>query len=108
MVESNTHRRFKIKSYDEATNFCTAEDYEDTTALTMGKNGKLESPGEEKFKDLITSELFELKNIWFVFNKKINSVLTILPQEVLGRYDMVAKTLQPPVFDVTRYPTSEA
>jgi len=30
-------------------------------------------------------------------------VLTILPQEVLNRYDMVSKTLQPPVFDATRY-----
>jgi len=29
--------------------------------------------------------------------------LAILPQEVLNRYDMVSKTLQPPVFDATRY-----
>ena len=52
------------------------------------------------------SELFELKNLWFVYNKKINSVLAILPQEVLQRYDMVAKTLQSPVFDITRYPSN--
>ena len=52
------------------------------------------------------SELFELKNLWFVYNKKINSVLAILPQEVLQRYDMVAKTLQTPVFDITRYPNN--
>jgi hypothetical protein len=25
------------------------------------------------------SEVFELKNTWFMYNKKINSVLTILP-----------------------------
>lgn len=53
------------------------------------------------------SELFELKNLWFQYNKKINSILTILPQDVLNRYDMVAKTLQAPVFDVTRYPHNE-
>lgn len=52
------------------------------------------------------SELFELKNLWFVYNKKINSVLSILPQEVLNRYDLVAKSLQPPVFDATRTPTA--
>ena len=50
------------------------------------------------------SELYELKNIWFMFNKKINSMLVVLPQEILNRYDMVAKTLQPPVFDITKYP----
>ncbi len=50
------------------------------------------------------SEVYELKNLWFVYNKKINTILSILPQEVLGRYDMVAKTLQPPVFDMSRYP----
>ena len=71
-------------------------------------NGKV-TPGvaDEKFKDLLMSELFELKNLWFVYNKKINSVLSILPQEVLGRYDSVAKTLQAPIFDVTRYPHNE-
>lgn len=49
------------------------------------------------------SELFELKSMWFMYNKKINSMLVILPQEILNRYDMVAKTLQPPVFDITKY-----
>ena len=52
------------------------------------------------------SEVYELKNLWFVYNKKINTILSILPQEVLGRYDMVAKTLQPPVFDMSRYPSA--
>jgi hypothetical protein len=54
------------------------------------------------------SELFELKNEWFTFNKKINSVLGILPSEVLNRYDLVSKTLQAPVFDVTKYPEENA
>lgn len=39
-----------------------------------------------------------------MFNKKINSMLVVLPQEILNRYDMVAKTLQPPVFDVAKFP----
>lgn len=103
MVESNSHKRFKVKSYDEVTNFCLAEDYED---VLTAAGGPLVNPNDEKTKDLLMSELFELKNLWFVFNKKINSVLTILPNEVLNRYDMVAKTLQTPVFDVTRYPTT--
>lgn len=59
---------------------------------------------DPKYKDLLMSELFELKNLWFMFQKKINSMLTILPQEILNRYDMVAKTLQPPVFDIAKYP----
>jgi hypothetical protein len=39
------------------------------------------------------SELYELKNMWFLYNKKINNLLVILPQEILNRYDMVSKTL---------------
>ena len=50
------------------------------------------------------SELYELKNIWFMFNKKINSMLVVLPQEILNRYDMVAKTLQAPSFEIAKYP----
>ena len=34
VVESNSYKRFRIKSYDEATNFCQAEDFED--AATHG------------------------------------------------------------------------
>jgi hypothetical protein len=65
-----------------------AEDYEDQ--IVVSSKGK---DGEDKHKDLLMSELFELRNLWFIFNKKINSVLSILPNEVLSRYDMVAKTL---------------
>ena len=97
IVESNSNKRFKVKAYDEASNFCTAEEYSDET---MMPNNVV----EPKYKDLLMSELFELKNLWFFYNKKINSLLTILPQEILNRYDMVSKTLQPPVFDIARYP----
>lgn len=79
MVESNSNKRFKIKSYDEASNFVTAHEYEDelTSGATTAANGKEEI--DPKFKDLLMSELFELKNLWFIFNKKINSLLSILP-----------------------------
>jgi hypothetical protein len=89
VVESNTHKRFKIQTYDEVSNFCQAEEYEDTLIGEKLVKGK----SDDKQKDLLMSELYELKNLWFVYNKKINSVLAILPQEVLQRYDMVAKTL---------------
>jgi hypothetical protein len=100
VVESNSHKRYKVKSYDEVTNFCMAEDFDDTGSASFMPTDA------DKTKDLLMSELFELKNLWFVFNKKMNSILTILPAEVLNRYDMVAKTLQTPVFDVTRYTPS--
>jgi hypothetical protein len=74
VVESNSHRRFKVKSYDEVSNFCLAEDYED---LPLG--GPLAKNHDDKTKDLLMSEIFELKNLWFTFNKKMNSVLSILP-----------------------------
>ena len=48
------------------------------------------------------SELQELKLTWFIYNKKINSLLLILPQENLQRYDSVSKTLQMPVFDLNK------
>jgi ATP-dependent Lon protease len=100
VVESNSHKRYKVKSYDEVTNFCMAEDFDDTGSVGF------KPMDDDKTKDLLMSELFELKNLWFVFNKKMNSILTILPAEVLNRYDMVAKTLQTPVFDITRYTPS--
>lgn len=89
IVESNSNKRFKVKSYDELTNFCVAEEYADELKQYETEKAELEA----KFKDLLMSELFELKNLWFMYNKKINSLLVILPQEILNRYDMVAKTL---------------
>ena len=32
----------------------------------------------------------------------------ILPQEVVNRYDMVVKSLQPPLFDINKYPEGSA
>lgn len=90
IVESNSNVRYKIKSYDEITNFCVAEEYEDELNLPAKANPSEIDP---KYKDLLMSELFELKNLWFTFTKKINSMLTILPSEILNRYDMVSKTL---------------
>lgn len=48
------------------------------------------------------SEVFELKNLWFTYQKKINQLLVVLPTEILNRYDMVAKSLIAPVFDQTK------
>jgi len=49
--------------------------------------------------------LYDLKNLWLTYNKKINSLLMILPADVLNRYDMVVKSLRPPVFDMFKHPT---
>jgi hypothetical protein len=76
IVESNSSKRYKIKSYDEISNFCIAEEYEDTMLPTVINKDKDIDP---KYKDLLMSELYELKNLWFMFNKKINSMLVILP-----------------------------
>ena len=102
MIESNTSRRFKINEYDSATNFSQAVPYLDTSLTEAFNTGG--SGVELNSKDLLASELFELKNLWFIYNKKINQLLMILPQEVLNRYDMVVKSLQVPLFDITKYP----
>jgi hypothetical protein len=64
-----------VKSYNELTNFCVVEEYSDESQLSGIENGGIES----KYKDLLMSELFELKNMWYLYNKKINSLLVILP-----------------------------
>jgi hypothetical protein len=33
IVESNSNKRYKIKSYDEVSNFCVAEDYDDSMII---------------------------------------------------------------------------
>jgi hypothetical protein len=75
-VESNSNKRFKVKSYDELSNFCMAEEYPDELSI-----GNLTDKKEvdSKYKDLLMSEIFELKNLWFMYNKKINTLLVILP-----------------------------
>lgn len=102
IIESNTNRRFRVQDYNSTTNFCNAIPYEDEDSIPLLKDPK---ESDQRYKDLLMSEVFELKNTWFLYNKKINSVLVILPQEILNRYDMVAKSLQPPVFDMGKYPT---
>lgn len=101
IIESNSSRRYRVHDYNSSTNFCKAVPFEDEDSIPL-----LQDPQEsdQRYKDLLMSEVFELKNTWFLYNKKINSVLVILPQEILNRYDMVAKSLQPPIFDMGKYP----
>lgn len=102
MIESNSSSRYKVNEYDAQTNFCQAVPFVDTSLDETFNTS--ESGVELNQKDLLASELFELKNLWFIYNKKINQLLMILPQEVLNRYDMVVKSLLVPLFDVTKYP----
>jgi hypothetical protein len=47
-----------------------AQEFQDMTfEETFGKSKEGVDPNP---KDLLASELFELKNLWFVYNKKIN------------------------------------
>lgn len=102
IIESLNTRRYQIKNYDSETNFADAQEFTD---LTLNQTfGKSEEGADLNPKDLLSSELFELKQLWFIYNKKINQLLMVLPQEVLNRYDLVAKSLTPPIFDVHKYP----
>lgn len=95
-IVGSSSGRFKIKEYDAGSNFAKCEAYNDTSADP-------ESIDPKAVNELLNSEIYELKQLWFTYNKKINSLLMILPQEVINRYDMVVKSLQPPVFDTTKY-----
>ena len=54
-----------------------AEPFEDTP---LSESFKMSGDGVKlNQKDLLASELFELKNLWFLYNKKINQLLMILP-----------------------------
>lgn len=101
IIESNSNKRFRVIDFNSTSNFCTAVPFEDEDSIPLLKDPE---ESDQRYKDLLMSEVFELKNTWFLYNKKINSVLVILPQEILNRYDMVAKSLQPPVFDMGKYP----
>ncbi len=103
VVQSNSCRRFKVREYNELTNFCAAEEFEDAIPAPFANGAIGGTEMDPRYKDLLMSELYELKNMWFMYSKKINSLLVILPQEILNRYDMVAKTLQTPVFDISKY-----
>lgn len=101
---SDSTRRYKVVEYDADTNFCLAEPLEDIPIKESFGIGKSKSGSSLSEDDIITSELFELKNLWHMYNKRINQLQMILPQEVLNRYELVIKSLQPPIFDVTKYP----
>lgn len=102
VIESISQDRFKVVSYDSKSNFCEAVPYKDEPFEATGVEGsKLVSSDHQK--DLFAGELYELKNLWFNYNKNINQLLMMLPQEVLTRYDMVVKSLQAPVFDLAKY-----
>ena len=103
-IESSTANRYRVIDYDMETNFCKAVPFEDTPISETFGMDKRDTGLTIESKDLLASELFELKNLWFVYNKKINQLLMILPTEVVNRYDMSIKSLLPPVFDVTTYP----
>jgi hypothetical protein len=104
VIESDSTRRFRVLEYDPETNFCMAEPFEDTPITESFGMDTSQTGASLSSNDLIASEMFELKNLWHFYNKRINQLLMILPQEVLNRYDLVIKSLQPPIFDVAKYP----
>ena len=104
IIESEDSSRFKVQEFDSETNFAQVIPVNDVTLDEAFGTGNNKSGLELNQKDLLASELFELKNLWFTYNKKINQLLMILPQEVVNRYDMVMKSLQPPLFDINKYP----
>jgi len=79
VVQSNSCRRFKVKDYNELTNFCTAEEFEDAIPLPFSNANVNDKEMDPRYKDLLMSELYELKNMWYLYSKKINSLLVILP-----------------------------
>lgn len=102
MIESINTKRYRITDYDGDTNYAKAQEFTDYSFDdTFGKSQEGADLNPE---DLLAAELYELKNLWFVYNKKINQLLHILPQEVLNRYDLVIKSLTTPVFDKHKYP----
>lgn len=76
IVESMSNRRYKVVEFNSGSNFCKAVPYDDEDSIPLLKT---DDSSNTKVQDLLQSEVFELKNIWFLYNKKINSVLVILP-----------------------------
>ncbi|CAI2378439.1 unnamed protein product [Moneuplotes crassus] len=115
VVESKSFKRFKVISYDDQTNFVKAVEYGDRLYRVRNSEGEkvdmtleeiFESencPDKPHFEDLINSEISDLKNTWFQFNKRMNSALMMLPSEMINTYDMVVKTLPVPNFEIHRY-----
>jgi hypothetical protein len=83
IVQSVSDRRYRVKSYNELSNYCIAEEYQDQEKFYLfpqdGSQSKVVLEESSKYKDLLMSELYELKNMWFLYNKKINNLLVILP-----------------------------
>ena len=79
IIESTESYRFKVTEYDSGTNFAKVLPVEDVTLDEAFGIGNNKSGLELNQKDLLASELFELKNLWFTYNKKINQLLMILP-----------------------------
>lgn len=77
MIESFSDQRYKVVDFDSKSNFCSAIPFEDKDLKEVF--GESKEGVELNQKDLLASELFELKNLWFVYNKKINQLLMILP-----------------------------
>jgi hypothetical protein len=62
----------------------------------------------KQMEDLMTSEIHDLKNTWYVFNKKMSSCLGVMPTEMMNTYDMIAKTLPVPNFELHRYTNTKS
>jgi endopeptidase La len=115
VVESKSFKRFKVIGFNETTNFSKCIEFEDRTYKVRNEEGEKvdmklpdilaseECPDKGHFEDLINSEITDLKNTWFQFNKRMNSSLMVLPSEMLNTYDMVVKTLPVPNFEMYRY-----
>lgn len=115
VVESKSFKRYKVISFDETTNFSKCVEFEDRNYTVRNAEGERvdmklpeilaseDCPDKGHFEDLINSEITDLKNTWFQFNKRMNSSLMVLPSEMLNTYDMVVKTLPVPNFELYRY-----
>lgn len=79
MIESEGSERFQIDEYDATSNFANVVPVADVTLNEAFGTEETKSGMELNQKDLLASELFELKNLWFTYNKKINQLLMILP-----------------------------
>ena len=129
VVENKAFRRYKVLSYDPKTNFCKAVPYQDDVpAGILEKKSEfmdefVEEEGSEaendeevdalvaqtkQMEELMSSEIHDLKNTWFVFNKKMNTSLSVMPAEMMNTYDMIAKTLPVPTFELYRYASSKS
>jgi hypothetical protein len=71
-IVGSSSLRFKVRDYDAGSNFAKCEPYND-----MPQDSEIVDANAAK--ELLNSEIYELKQLWFTYNKKINSLLMILP-----------------------------